>query len=534
MNRGSSVKPQVINMSWFNNLNARPKLMISFGLLLAITTFIGYEGVVLAIALNGKIDTLYSRDVIGLAAVKDVEIDKALIARCSRNAILGMAKKEDLAIQEKEFSKLFAKLHADLTTAETLETSTDVRDVLRSIRGMLPAYEKSARQVFERVQAQDAEGAKAALKAASSGIIKQLNSAVSLAGVDKQKNVAEAKQQAAAQFSQSLHAMLATLLAAIALGMLFAFFLARAFSRPLIATVQLLRHVAAGDLTHKLEIETRDEIGSMANALNEAIDSIRHTLSSVGAASKTLTSVSNELAKSALSLAGGTQEQAASLEETSASLEQISVAVRHSSDNANQASRLAASSRDAAENGGRILAAAVGAMNEISAASKEISAIIGAIDEITFQTNLLAVNASIEAAHAGDQGRGFAVVATEVRTLAQRSARAAQEIKNLVENSVHKINNGAGLVNTSGQNFEEIISAVKNVTSIVGEIAVDAREQTVGIEQVALAMNRIDQVNQGNSTQTERLSETAWKVAEHAQQLETLVNQFVVEQVHKA
>jgi methyl-accepting chemotaxis protein len=294
------------------------------------------------------------------------------------------------------------------------------------------------------------------------------------------------------------------------------------------ATVQVLRHIARGDLTHKLEVISGDEIGCMAKALNEAIESIGHTLGSVGSASKTLTSVSAELATSAMSLANGTQEQAASLEETSASLEQISVAVRHSCDNANQASQLASSSRDAAEAGGEVLSAAVGAMNEISTASRAIAAIVGAIDEITFQTNLLAVNASIEAAHAGEHGKGFAVVATEVRTLAQRSARAAQEIKDLVENSIQKVGNGSELVNGSGRNFDQIISSVKSVTSIVGEIAVDTREQTLGIEQVSIAMSRIDQVTQGNAEHTERLSETASKLAEQAKNLEHLVSQFVV------
>jgi methyl-accepting chemotaxis protein len=167
-------------------------------------------------------------------------------------------------------------------------------------------------------------------------------------------------------------------------------------------------------------------------------------------------------------------------------------------------------------------------MNEISSAAREIAAIVVAIDEITFQTNLLAVNASIEAAHAGEYGRGFAVVATEVRNLAQRSAKAAQDIKDLVENSIRKVDNGSGLVNNSGRNFQEIISSVKTVTSIVGEIAVDTREQTVGIEQVAIAMSRIDQVTQDNSAHTERLSDAASRLADQAKGLELLVNQFVV------
>ena len=403
-----------------------------------------------------------------------------------------------------------------------------MRAQLQQIRDVLPDYEQREREVFEQVRLQNGERANEVLKAASPTIIKRLNSVVSEAGKAKQENVAEARNQADLQSSQSLNTMLWTLFGAVALGLVLAFFLARAFSRPLIATVQLLRRVAAGDLTQKLDIGTQDEIGSMAKALNEAMDSIGLTLAAVGESSRNLTAVSRELATSAGSLAGGAQEQAASLEETSASLEQISATVRHSCDNAEKASQLASSSRDAAVNGGEVLTSAVGAMNEISAAAREIAAIIGAIDEITFQTNLLAVNASIEAAHAGEHGRGFAVVATEVRNLAQRSSRAAQNIKDLVENSIRKVNNGSGLVDTSGRNFAEIIAPVKGVTSIVGEIAVEAREQTLAVEQVSVAMSRIDQVTQENSTQTDRLSQTASKVAEHALHLERLVSRFVV------
>jgi methyl-accepting chemotaxis protein len=183
--------------------------------------------------------------------------------------------------------------------------------------------------------------------------------------------------------------------------------------------------------------------------------------------------------------------------------------VRQSADNANQASQLAASSKDSALQGQEVVSKAITAMSEINAASAKISDIISTIDEIAFQTNLLAVNAAVEAARAGDEGRGFAVVASEVRSLAQRSAVAAKEIKVLIQDSLRKVDAGSGLVNRSGETLQGIVGSVKRVTDIVGEIAAASGEQSTGIEQVNTAMTQMDQVTQANSALTEELSATA-------------------------
>jgi methyl-accepting chemotaxis protein len=240
-------------------------------------------------------------------------------------------------------------------------------------------------------------------------------------------------------------------------------------------------------------------------------------------------SAAEQLAASAEELSSGTQEQASSQEETSSSLQELSTAVKQNAENAHQASQLASSARDAAHNGGTVVHAAVSAMAEINAASKRIADIITAIDEIAFQTNLLALNAAVEAARAGEQGRGFAVVASEVRSLAQRSATAAKEIKNLIQDSVRKVEAGSELVNRSGQTLTEIVASVERVTGIVGEIAAASREQAVGIEQVTKAMAQMDQVTQTNSAQTEELSSTSQTLASHAQQMQTLVARFKLE-----
>jgi methyl-accepting chemotaxis protein len=305
-------------------------------------------------------------------------------------------------------------------------------------------------------------------------------------------------------------------------------FIVRGITGPLGMAVAVMGRVAEGDLTATLDVHSRDEVGQMATALNEALEKIRSTLLDVTASAASATTSSQELAAATDAIASGAQEQAASLEQTAASLEQITAAVRQSADNAKQASQLASGSRDTAERGQDVVVQAITAMSEINAASAKIADIISTIDEIAFQTNLLAVNAAVEAARAGEEGRGFAVVASEVRSLAQRSAGAAKEIKGLIQDSLKKVERGTELVNKSGETLHGIVGSVKRVTDIVGEIAAAAGEQSSGIEQVNTAMTQMDRVTQCNSAQTEELSSTAQSLSEQSARLMELVSTFVL------
>jgi len=310
--------------------------------------------------------------------------------------------------------------------------------------------------------------------------------------------------------------------------------LQRQIAAPLKRAVDVLRQVALGDLTVTLDVESRDEVGKMADALNEALENLRSTMQQVTESAANANSSSQQLAAASEAIASGAQEQAASLEETSASLEEITAAVRQSADNAQQASQLAAGSKDSALQGQDVVAKAITAMSDINHASAKISDIISTIDEIAFQTNLLAVNAAVEAARAGDEGRGFAVVATEVRSLAQRSSVAAKEIKVLIQDTLHKVEVGSALVNRSGETLQGIVGSVKHVTDIVTEIAAASGEQSTGIEQVNLAMTQMDQVTQSNSAQTEELSGTAESLSAQAAHLLELVSTFTLSRSGKS
>ena len=305
-----------------------------------------------------------------------------------------------------------------------------------------------------------------------------------------------------------------------------AFYIIRSITAPLAKTVAALDQLGQCDLTTTLEHDSEDEIGQMARSLNTVIATLRSTIAEVSNSASNANNSALELSAAAETIAGGTQQQAASLEETSASLQEITATLRQSADNTRQANQLAYSSRETAEQGQQVVGNAVGAMSEINAASSKISDIISTIDEIAFQTNLLAVNAAVEAARAGEQGRGFAVVAAEVRSLAQRSAAAAKEIKVLIHDTLEKVERGTVLVNKSGETLKTIVGSVKKVTDIIGEISAASEEQSTGVDQVNTAMTQIDHVTQSNSAQTEELSSTAHMLAEQSSNLIKTIGVF--------
>jgi methyl-accepting chemotaxis protein len=327
-------------------------------------------------------------------------------------------------------------------------------------------------------------------------------------------------------YKSSRMTMLGIVFGGVIAGTILAFAIGRVVSRPLAKSVEVLGFVAKGDFTQTLDVNTKDEVGQMAQALNQAVGGVRDALNEVRIVSEGLASASQQLSAASQEISSGAQEQASNLEETASSLEEITSTVKQNADNAQQANQLASRSREVAEKGGQVVHNAVAGMGEINKASKQIADIITAIDEIAFQTNLLALNAAVEAARAGEQGRGFAVVAGEVRNLAQRSAGAAKEIKGLIQDSVRKVEAGSDLVNQSGETLQEIVTSVKRVTDIVGEIAAASREQSTGIDQVSKAVAQMDQVTQTNASQTEELSGTAESLAGQAHQLQELVARF--------
>ncbi|MGF6805288.1 methyl-accepting chemotaxis protein [Paraburkholderia sp. Clong3] len=285
---------------------------------------------------------------------------------------------------------------------------------------------------------------------------------------------------------------------------------------------------AAGDLNISIALRPGDTNSLMAS-LKAMCDALVRVVSEVRENAEGVATASAQIAQGNLDLSSRTEQQAASLEETASSMEELTAAVRHNTDNATQAATLAGTASSVAQHGGEIVGRVVDTMRDISTSSATMSEIIGVIEGIAFQTNILALNAAVEAARAGEQGRGFAVVAGEVRTLAQRSATAAKEIKELISDSVSRVEAGSMLVEEAGGAIKEIVQSVKRVTDIVGEISSASSEQSTGIEQVNQAVNQMDQVTQQNAALVEEASAAAQTMARQAESLRKTVAFFKVD-----
>ncbi len=355
---------------------------------------------------------------------------------------------------------------------------------------------------------------------------KKIDEIVDFIAAQSKKNATEAAAAAEATARSAAITLLVVVAITTAVGAAIVWWIVRGITRPLGEAIDIAKTVAAGDLSSDVEVKTRDEVGELLGALKQMSGNLSDIVSRVRAGTETIASASNEVAHGSMDLSTRTEQQASSLEETASSMTELTSTVRQNNENATQARKLADEASHVAVRGGATVSEVVQTMGAINESSRKIVDIIGVIDGIAFQTNILALNAAVEAARAGEQGRGFAVVAGEVRNLAHRSAAAAKEIKELIGDSVERVEAGSRLVGEAGVTMEEVVNSVRRVTSIIGEIAVATGEQRDGIEQISDAITQMDSVTQQNAALVEEAAAAAEALQQQAASLSEAVSVF--------
>ncbi len=342
----------------------------------------------------------------------------------------------------------------------------------------------------------------------------------------QQKVMAEDSDRADVQVSQGRITVIAIGALAAAMAVALCWLIARSITRPLHTAVQVAEAVAGGDLTSRISTGRRDEVGQLLAALARMNDSLVRIVGNVRAGADSIATGTVQIANGNADLSQRTEEQASNLEETAASMEELTSTVQQNAESARRAHQLVSGASSVAAQGGAVVQDVVRTMDSIRQGSDRMADIIGTINGIAFQTNILALNAAVEAARAGEQGRGFAVVAAEVRSLAQRSAQAAGEIKALIENSVSRVNAGNELVAQAGRTMQDIVTQVAQVSTLVAEISAASAEQSTGIGQVGDAVQQLDQVTQQNAALVEESAAAADSLKFQAESLLRAVSQF--------
>ena len=407
------------------------------------------------------------------------------------------------------------------------------RALIQADKANIEAYRKALVPFFAAAYANDMDGVRAALQA---GTPLAISAAAAKKGFDDhiligRKMIDAVKQESDEAYAFALRSMIAVIVVAVLLTGLLGIQMLRSVIRSLGKIQQTFEHVSQTlDLSRPVPVERMDEIGRTAAAFNKLLARIVDVVATTRSSTDSVTVAARQIAAGNADLSARTEQQAAALEESASSLEQLTSVVLQNTQNARQANELAQSASHIASQGGNVVRQVVDTMNSINDSSRKIVDIIAVIDGIAFQTNILALNAAVEAARAGEQGRGFAVVASEVRSLAQRSAAAAKEIKELIDDSVDKVGSGSKLVEQAGTTMSEIVDSVQRVTQIVGNIADASEEQSTGISQVNQAISQMDQGTQQNAALVEEAAAAAQALQGQAEKLESVVAVFKLEQ----
>ncbi|WP_016832139.1 methyl-accepting chemotaxis protein [Herbaspirillum lusitanum] len=510
------------------NFRIGARLGIGFGFLVLLLVSMAVLGVTRLSGLNEQMDEVindkYPKTVLANDIIKNVNV----IARSSRNVLL-MTDADEIGKEMQTIKKAGDSTKATLEKLDSLITGDKGRALMKSIMDARTQYNVGRDEVLRLVVAGAKNDATMLLLQTVRPLQLTYMSAVETLIAHQNELMQVASKEVEEEYIEARNLVIALSVIALVFAGLIAWLVTRSITSPLSRAVKVAETVAAGDLTSQFDASAKDETGQLLRALRAMNDNLLDIVSRVRHGTDTIATASTQIAAGNLDLSSRTEQQASSLEETASSMEELTSTVKQNAENAREANKLAVSASAVAVEGGNVVGKVVHTMESINASSRKIVDIISVIDGIAFQTNILALNAAVEAARAGEQGRGFAVVASEVRTLAQRSAAAAKEIKSLIDDSVEKVDSGSKLVEQAGQTMNEVVSSVRRVTDIVGEITEASREQSEGIEQVNQAVTQMDQVTQQNAALVEEAAAAAQSLQDQATSLSQIVGVFKID-----
>ncbi|WP_241051322.1 methyl-accepting chemotaxis protein [Achromobacter xylosoxidans] len=507
------------------------RLSGAFLLVALLGGIIGAFGVWGLARINDMNDQIAQIEFRGLSDIKEANISLIAAGRARKSFLAATTQEERQALRA-EFDRDVENLERLRAKAAQTFIRENGKQLLAKFTEAEALWKREAIEFFNAAQVQPLAQVDPAIVNITKYAAASSSKAESL-----MKELAQAKEEAAGRAVQEVTAlyrstrliMILLSLAGVALGLLLGWLVTRGITRPLGQAVDAARRVANGDLSGNIQVTSRDETGDLMAALKAMNESLSRIVRDVRDGCESIASASSQIAQGNADLSQRTEEQAASLEQTAASMEQLTSTVQQNASNAGEAEKLVTQASAVAVRGGEVVDGVVQTMSAISESSRRIADITSVIDGIAFQTNILALNVAVEAARAGEQGRGFAVVAGEVRTLAQRSAVAAKEIKALIDESVHRVEGGTRQADEAGSTMREVVDSVRQAAVLVHEIASASAEQSTGIGQVNQAVAQMDTVTQQNAALVEQAAAAAGSMQDQASRLSQQVRRFKVD-----
>jgi len=510
------------------HLHIGKRLGLGFGVICLMLVGILVLSNVMLARVNDGTRLLVTNRIPAIEMASRLESENNNIALALRNMMLN----DDASDRQKQVDQIMASRKVMAATLAELDATLYTpqgREILGRMSSASAAYLSGQEELLKLIAGGDAEASRAYLTNQLRPRLAVLKGATAEQITLQKGRSVRAGEEAEETYRSTTWLMAIVGACALALAALVAWWITRSITRPLLRALDVANTVAEGDLTSRIDATSNDETGRLLQALKTMNENLARTVGAVRIGTDTIAVAAAEVAAGSHDLSRRTEQQAAALEETASSMEELTSTVKQNADNARQANKLAESASNVAARGGDVIHQVVGTMDQINESSSKINDIIGVIDGIAFQTNILALNAAVEAARAGEQGRGFAVVASEVRNLAQRSAAAAREIKELIGDSSDKVANGSKLVAEAGATMQEIVDSVRRVTDIMSEISAASAEQTAGIEQINQAVAQMDEGTQQNAALVEQAAAASSAMQEQAATLAQAVAVFRID-----